>query len=266
MEKEASRRGSKWRVAGLVLLGLVAFVVFVLARAPADRIYGLAKPWMPADVALYGLSGTLWEGRAAAVEAGGVRLHRLSWELHAAALVTGGVSLDLAVEDRHLELQARVERERDGTLRLAVPRGRLAIPPLQGQTRWRHPAVEGEIFLRDLEATLADGGLQRADGRLTWREAAVTVAQRAELGDLEVILETPEGGGTRGRVTELGEGPLEADGQVTLSPEGRWRVDAVVTATDPESVLGRSLAMMADEAAEGGHRLRYSGRIRLPSF
>jgi hypothetical protein len=43
-------------------------------------------------------------------------------------------------------------------------------------------------------------------------------------------------------------------------------VDAVVEATDPESVLGRSLAMMAEEAAQGGYRLRYSGRITLPSF
>ena len=266
MEKEAGRWGGKWRVAGLVLLGLVAFLAFLLARAPADRIYGLAEPYLPGDVGLYGLSGSLWEGRATAVEAGGVRLHGLSWELHAAALLTGGVSLDLAVEDRHLEMQALVERELDGTLHLTVPRGRLAIPPLQGQTRWRHPAVEGEVFLRDLEATLADGGIQRADGRITWRGAAVTVAQRAELGDLEVTLETPEGGGTRGQVTELGEGPLEADGTVTLSPAGRWQVDAMVEATEPESVLGRSLAMMAEESAQGGYRLRYSGRITLPSF
>jgi hypothetical protein len=266
MEKEAGRRGGKWRVAGLVLLGLVAFLAFLLARAPADRIYGLAEPYLPGEVSLYGLSGSLWEGRATAVEAGGIRLHGLSWDLHTAALLTGSVSLGIAVEDRHLEMQAHVERELDGTLHLSVPRGRLAIPPLQGQTRWRHPALEGEVFLRELEATLADGALQRADGRITWREAAVTVAQRAELGDLEVTLETPEAGGTRGQVTELGEGPLEADGEVTLSPEGRWRVDAVVTATDPESVLGRSLAMMAEEAPEGGHRLRYSGRITLPSF
>ena len=266
MAEEASRRGGKWRAAALILLGLVAFLAFIIARAPADRVYGLAKPYLPDGVALYGLSGSLWQGRATAVEAGGVRLHGLSWDLRTAALLAGRVSLDLGVEDRDLEIQALLERAFDGSLHLTIPRGRLAIPPLQGQTRWRHPAVEGEIFLRDLEATLADGGLQRADGRVTWREAAVTVARRAEFGDLEVTLKTPEGGGTRGEVTELGEGPLKADGQVTLSPEGRWTVDAVVEATDPESVLGRSLAMMAEEAAQGGYRLRYSGRITLPSF
>lgn len=266
MGEEAGHRGGKWRVAGLILLGLVAFLIFVLARAPADRILGLAKPYLPDDVALYGVGGSLWEGSATAVEAGGIRLHGLSWEVYPAALLTGDVHLALTVEDRHLELEARLERAFDGTLAVTIPRGRLAIPPLQEQSPWRNPRAEGEIYLRDVQGTLSGGALQAAEGRITWREAAVTVARRAELGDLEIALETPEGGGTRGTVTELGDGPLEADGTVSLSPEGRWSVDAVVAATDPEGVLGRSLSMMAEEETDGGHRLRHSGRITLPSF
>ena len=265
-EADNSRLGGKWRAAGLILIGLGAFLAFLVAWAPADRLYALAEPRLPEDVALYGVQGTLWEGRATAVDAAGLRLDGLVWALHPADLLAGRVSLDLTVDDRHLELEATVERGLDGTLRVAVARGRAAIPPLQGQTRWRHPRAEGEVFIRSLEAILADGGLQQADGRITWRDAAVTVAQRAELGDLELTLKTPEGGGTEGEVVDLGEGPLEADGTVSLSPAGRWQVDAVVEATEPESVLGRSLGMMAEESAQGGYRLRYSGRITLPSF
>ncbi|MGM0412747.1 MAG: type II secretion system protein N [Pseudomonadota bacterium] len=263
---ESTRRHGKWKLAGLILLGIGAFLAFLAARAPADRIYALVEPRLPEGVALYGVRGSLWEGRATALDAAGVRLHGLTWEVHAADLLAGRLRLGLVVDDQHLELDGTVEREFDGTLRVAVARGRAAIPPLQGQTRWRHPRAEGEVFIRSLEATLADGGLQQADGRITWRDAAVTVAQRAELGDLELTLKTPEGGGTEGKVVDLGEGPLEADGTVSLSPAGRWQVDAVVEATEPESVLGRSLAMMAEEGDDGGYRLRYSGRITLPSF
>lgn len=79
----------------LILLFIVAFIAFVMYLAPASVVLGFAQSYLPKNIKVVGVSGTIWQGRIAQAQINQQLIDKLEWQLKPASLLTGKVSADI---------------------------------------------------------------------------------------------------------------------------------------------------------------------------
>jgi general secretion pathway protein N len=244
-------------LAGLGVLILVAGLLawFLPAR--------WALPWI--EPQLHGLrlqqvQGQLWDGRAGQIlNAQGNPVGQLQWQLSRRALL-GQVQLQLDFQGPHLTFSGAMQRLPDNQLQwrgvsvhadLAALLPRVALP--QGQPL-------GELQLAVDQAVLQGGWPLQLDARAQWLQAAMrTRSGDVALGNLQWQAQA-QGGVIEVQLHDDGHGPLEADGQLQLSPLG-WRLDAKLRARQTDPALRHWLAGLGQLDADGGVHIQRSGGL-----
>lgn len=79
----------KFRIRWLIG-GVIAFIIFAIAYMPAVQVIGRID--LPKNIAISGISGTLFTGRAQTVVVNGLPINNVQWELNPLALLIGNVS------------------------------------------------------------------------------------------------------------------------------------------------------------------------------
>lgn len=74
-----------------VVGAILAFFVLLLIYLPANQVIGRLQ--LPSNITIYGISGTLWQGKAQQVDINGLPVANLQWQLKPLALLTGRLSL-----------------------------------------------------------------------------------------------------------------------------------------------------------------------------
>jgi general secretion pathway protein N len=196
----------------LVTGGIIAFLVFLVALVPATVL----TRWLPADVAVSGLDGTVWSGRASSLSLRGHALGAASWSCRPWPLLKlewscrvelqppgGAVSASLSGDFKGKEIEAR---DLSGQLPITNFEG-IATP--RGWT--------GLLHLDVTRARIAGGLPQDAEGKIVVRGLRAPGPSGELLGDFELTI--GEGAvGTEtltGRLTDLG-GPLRVRGTIEL--------------------------------------------------
>ncbi len=80
-----------------IVVGLLAFVIFLLANLPATQVIG--RTTLPDNLAMSGVSGTIWNGRAQTVVANGLPVDNLEWDVNPWSLLTGTLSMKVKAGD-----------------------------------------------------------------------------------------------------------------------------------------------------------------------
>src|SRR5262245_30208174 len=89
----------------MLALGLGAYIVFALVTLPAQLITDrLARQ----GVSMIGVQGTVWSGRAEAVQVANLNLGMLRWSLRPLALLTARAGADISVKRPDGSLDCRV--------------------------------------------------------------------------------------------------------------------------------------------------------------
>ncbi len=78
---------------GWIVGGVLAFLIFLIAYLPASQVIGRID--LPRNVAVSGVSGTIWEGKVQTVVANGLPIYDLKWDVNPWTLVMGQVSVTL---------------------------------------------------------------------------------------------------------------------------------------------------------------------------
>lgn len=160
---------------------IIAFIGFLIMYLPAAQVIGRAT--LPANVEIYGVSGTLWEGQVQQIVVNGLPVNDVSWQLHPLALLAGNISADLKGGNIRsadevsfsgpvttgLLSQQRIELE-DFQLYLPVSRvlSQVSLPiPVNASGRFRARIAELQF----------NGECQRLKGEGSWLNAAVAGTQ-----------------------------------------------------------------------------------------
>ncbi|MBU3020352.1 type II secretion system protein N [Aestuariibacter sp. A3R04] len=75
------------------LLAIFAFLFFLVLYMPAKHL--LQSQSLPKGVNLYGISGTVWEGKAQAVVVNGIPVTNVEWEISGLSLLIGRIHADV---------------------------------------------------------------------------------------------------------------------------------------------------------------------------
>ncbi len=197
--------------------GLAAFLVFLVAMVPASQV----ARHLPSGVALDGLSGTIWSGRAGALEVAGRPLGALQWSCRPWRLVLLEWSCRIGLQPPGGEVNGDFSGDFAGNFVGRDIRGTAPISNFEGIATPR--GWTGNLEL-DLEAFAVKSRLpESASGRLFLRGLRAPGANGERLGDFELVVgEGSVGGATlNGRLRDLG-GPLHVRGAIELFDDGRY--------------------------------------------
>ncbi len=197
--------------------GLAAFLVFLVAMVPASQVVGR----LPAGIALDGLSGTIWSGRARTLAVEGRPLGALQWSCRPWRLILLEWSCRIGLEPPGGEVTGDFSGDFTGSF---VGRGIQGTTPISNFEGIATPrGWTGNLEL-DLDAFAVKSRLpESATGRLYLRGLRAPGANGERLGDFELVVgEGSVGSATlNGRLRDLG-GPLHVRGAIELFSDGRY--------------------------------------------
>lgn len=246
-----------------LLLGTFAWLLFLVWRLPAGVAYELASASRELPVKLAGLHDTLWDGGAQQLQYRGKYLGDTSWKLSPWWLLLGKVdaTVNLLNNDSYLEAQLEVPLA-GGELLLSQVKGSLALPLLQQHLSLVPLPLLGELSLKFEELVVDESGrLQRAEGRMVWYRAGVQLAERLQLGDLQMTLQSTGEGAIEGAIRDSG-GPLQLQATLTLAPDGSYQLAGEAKPGESaEKALRDALAMLGKPDSQGSYPLNFSGHL-----
>jgi hypothetical protein len=246
-----------WR---LLAFGLLAYVAFLTLTFPAERAYAYWKQQAGgrAPVALGGISGSVWAGHADQALINGQRLEALHWRLHPWALFAGQVAADwsLKVDDGYGRGEAAAGLGGAVSLDSLEARLPLAQLPVKALAALR-PAGTLSLNLHDVKW---DGtALVSASGRVVWNGAGINLFQALEFGDLSLTLETAADE-VKGVLADAG-GPLQAQGLLSLKPDGSYQFTGSFAARGQAPELARALRTLGRMGSDGKVHISQKGTL-----
>lgn len=251
------------RVLGHGLLGLLAFLLFLVLLAPAslvaDRI-GERLPGFSAQTA----EGTVTEGSMRDLRWRGVRIERLNWDWRPLALFTGWLEFRLDTDDPEAKLTGNAAVGWDRRWRFQDLAGRLPIAKLGILAGRPKLPLQGvvEFSLRDLYLNAA-GRPQSAYGVVHLLNLRAILGQPLNLGDFVVQLAGADPEGIQGTIRDK-DGPLALDGTFNLLPDGRYRFNGQAAVRDPGNrALLQAMNLLGPPGGDGRWALNLSGVLAL---
>ena len=244
-----------WR--SLLALGAVLWVLFVLVRAPADRLLVLAGSLPGARVE--GVRGSLWAGGAERIEARGLVFEQPRWQIRPARLLLGRLAFDIEARFAGRPASVRAVRGLGGAwleqVRFSMPAAGLArLAPRAGRID-----LAGEL-VADLERVrLSGAGVPLVSGSLRWSDARLERPLQLELGSVSLVLREA-GQASVGQLVAEG-GSLLVNADVELRDSGDWRLDALIR---PRGPLPEPVQQFLDtfaEAGDGQYRLEWNDSL-----
>jgi hypothetical protein len=241
------------------LLGLLAFLTFLLLQAPATLATDLLARRLP-DFSARAVIGLATDGSARGLRWRGVAIEKLAWRWRPQALARGWLEFTLDVDDPDVKLLGNVALDPQRRLRLRNTRGQLPLVTLSALAGQPHPPLQGivEFSLRELRLNAA-GQPQAADGTVVLLNAHATLGQPLHLGDFVAQLRTVEPNGIQGAIQDNG-GPLVLDGMLNLAPDGGYRFNGRATVRDTDNqALRQALSLLGPADDDGYWTLSFSG-------
>lgn len=233
----------------MILVALAFFLVSLLWNLPASFVWDRIKHQLPAQVELYGLTGTLWSGRVNLIEADGIDQGSLRWSWRPSGLLGGAIELDLVWMPRKGDVRATAQIGMN-SLTLENVTGRLDAAAMASVNKAPF-LLEGAwlldvpvLALRDMEH-VAD-----AQGRLVWESAAGGLPTAMPLGDLAADLEANDGW-LEFTLSDQG-GPLGLEGSARWRPGQAMALDTRLQArANAEAGLVGALTLLGKPGADG---------------
>jgi len=247
-----------------LLVGTLVLILALVVKAPAAVLYGLFLPKDQAlPVQLYGLDGTLFQGRVAGIALNGrTLLGDLHWELHPLSLVLGRASLTLKTGKEPILLEGDASRSLLGNVGLQDFRVNSALRPLAATMGYPFIPVDGQIGIT-LDSLKASGNsIVAAEGSaqlvgLVWALGA----NPAPLGDFRADIVT-EGEDIVARLASVA-GSLDLSGEARLLPDQSYTTDIKIKPkADAPPMVQNMLAQLGQPDAQGYYNLRRSGTLR----
>ena len=245
------------RVFGLAMLGLAAYLAFLVGTVPASLVAARIAAETRGAVRLGDARGTLWRGQAAATvatPAGTAVLENVSWHPRVASLAAGRLGLVVHVDDSGLKGSGELARAFDSWQAhdLSVEGSATTLAhflPLLAALR-----PEGSWALRAPSLRWTPSSLE-GEANLEWRAAALASSEVKPLGSYRAEL---RGEGPQARVAlSTLDGPLKLSGTGALTPQGRLTFSGEARAEPAQAAALQPLMdLLGPRRPDGSRELR----------
>ena len=239
----------------LLILGIAGFVIGLFASAPTRLI----SYFLPANVSLEGVTGTVWNGSARQLVVNNVAAGKLGWHVIPSGLLRARVELGLDAQFPDGALSGKVSIGFGGFAQVNDFKGSLPVAYLARD----FPAgmLGGRVSLIIEQAELQDGWPTRIKGVVALGNLVQNIPKPMALGTYSASFDgsKTDDGAIKGLISTR-SGPLQVDGELILASNRSYILDSAVAATPetPED-LKSMLPMVGEQLSDGSYRLQHSG-------
>lgn len=244
------------RIWPLAALGIAAYVVFALATAPASALVSRLAPAITAA----GVEGTVWNGRAQVLQAGGTHLGSASWDLHVLPLFLARLQADVKLTRSDGFGQTTIAVAPSGRIDLkqltaSLPLSALPASAIPGG--WT-----GTLNLKLGRLTLNNGWPTRAEGTIETVDLTGPARRPVNMGSYKITFPPDQSGEDLiGALADQG-GPLEIAGNVRLKADRSYVIEGVVaTRADAPKAIADSLQYLGAPDAQGRRPFSIAGTM-----
>ncbi len=248
-------------ILGYLLAGIAAYLVFLAVQFPADRAYALLAQRLDLPVALYQLEGSAWRGEARELFWEGRRLGRVTWQFRPQSLVLGRLEARVHLTPTaSSRLEAVAGRRWDGALYLRAGDARLSLAELEPLFNRDPMGLTGILTVTLEELDIEAGRITALRGRAVIEKAGLAPPVDVTVGGFEVDFDLNPEGFIEARLKDRG-GPLQAQGQLRIQPDGSYRLSATLAARDPRrSDIRQALGYLGTPGPDGRISLVRTGK------
>lgn len=260
MTVQETREGRRVRWGWLLTLGVLGYLVFLIATWPAHHAWGALRGQLgDVPVTLHGVQGSVWAGRAVSAEVQGLRLEQVSWRLLPGGLARGALDASLQFRSVDGPGEALVRVHRNRALQVRDLRARLPMQQV-GVLSGAQVRLGGTLALNVPAAEFdPQGRLRSVRGELLWQNATTAMLPAVPLGDVLATLE-PQGEVVNVAVRDAG-GPVALEGSGRIHADGRYEFRGRMGARESaQPELVGALQLMGRPDREGRVPVAFSGR------
>ena len=246
-----------------MLLGLAAYLLFLVAQLPAQQVYARLAPRLHLPLQLYQIRGSVWHGEAAVASWGAQRFEHLRWRLRPQALLLGRLEVDLELRKGAGRLQTIIGLSMGGERYLRAGRVHLPLAEVESLVSREPLGLTGNLEVTLERLTVAAGRILAARGKLSIENAGLAPPLKVKVGNFRVDFETTEDGVIEGIIKDQG-GPLQVQGLLRLQQDGRYRLTAELAARDPQRRdIRQALRYLGNPSPAGKVSVVRTGRLPL---
>jgi len=245
-----------------ISFGVITYLFFALYHFPASFAYAQLQSFTENQipVKLYEVNGSIWSGEANSAIVGQSKLKDVKWHLKPFSLMLGNLELgwEFAVDDGYGKGVAG--RGLLGGIYLQDIEAWLPAMDIMSMANLAYLKMGGSLAINLEELELDGRKIESLIGTITWHEAEVSILQSVKLGGLQVVFE-PGDEGIVGNITDQG-GPLQANGKLVLTEDGKYTLDGEVSVRDAtQTNLKNALSFLGRPDRSGKIKLKRSGNL-----
>lgn len=250
------------RARGLLLIGSVAYALFLIGQLPATLAHAQFGDHL-APLQLDAISGTAWNGRAGHATVAGMQLGELAWRLDPLALVRARLAYRFDSRSDELSVHGYIVRGIAGDTSLHQLQGSAPAATLLQMLSGAPIAFTGRIEWDLQHARLPLTPSPDIRGRATWNDAGIVAPLPAKLGTLAVEL-VGSADATRLTFTDL-QGPVDVEGSIDIAANGEYRLNGRLRpGSDSDDDTRRALSHLGQPDREGFHVIDHTGIATAP--
>ncbi|MCW8845241.1 MAG: type II secretion system protein N [Gammaproteobacteria bacterium] len=241
----------------LLILGIAGFFIGLVANAPARLI----TYFLPANVSLEGVAGTVWNGSARQLVVNKIAAGKLGWHVIPSSLLRARLELGLDAQLPDGALSGRAAIGFGGFAQINDVKGSLPLAYLARD----FPAgmLGGRVSLIIEQAELQDGWPTRIKGVVALGNLVQNIPKPMALGTYSASFDgsRADDGAIKGLISTR-SGPLQVDGELILAGNRSYILESAVGATsDTPEDLKSMLPMVGEQLPDGRYRLHHSGAL-----
>ena len=239
----------------LVAVGVAALIVGLVLTFPAR----IAYQWFsPGQVALSGITGSVWNGAAAQGSAGGLFLSDITWGFRPLPLLSlkAGYYVTAKLPSGFVETGVAI-----GTGGSVQFDDLEAVVPLSSLPDSLVPAgVDGDLNLQFSALVLTDGAPTEAEGTVGVSGLVLHAVSATALGDYRAQLQTDDGVIT-GTVEDV-SGVLDINGDLVLDRDKAYSfVGHVAAGPNAPAAVNDQLRFLGSPDQQGRREFRFEGTL-----
>jgi general secretion pathway protein N len=239
----------------LITIGLLTFVAGIILMFPARVAY---QWFAPDSVDLGGIRGSVWNGSARELNAGGLYLRDVEWQVRPLRLLTGKLAVDVEATPGSGFVEGRVALGFGGDISIADLNGSGSLQSFAGILNM--PGLRGDVSLQFERLQLRDGLPVAAVGTIAVAGLVAPLIDPGSIGGYRMELFTNETGVIAS--VEDTNATFDLAGSLTVSADRNYVFLGKVAATERTSdKLRNQLRFLGSPDPRGRHEIRLEGSL-----
>ena len=245
-----------------LLIGVGAYLLFVLIELPAQHILG----WAVSDskqfpITYTSIKGSLWRGKMEAVSIQGIPVDKLKWRFTPSSLIFGRIGFDITLNNAGQELQGNVAIGSGDRIELEDLSGEIPASMIPPMIDLAQIGVGGKVSVDLQQLTLEKNRITTAEGQIKWLGSALLSPFAVKIGDLKADLYSEQEGEVKAKINDLG-GSTAVAGELSLTTDGNFQVNGEIKpGKNSDSSLESALKAISKRQSDGSYRITFSSRL-----